>query len=107
MAEIPSEIASSAAQSGFQAREVAKERGSAGAAQSHAADRQVRAVDEAGNTVDTDDPDARIFPDGEGQGGQGRETEVEAKAQEPGGEGAETSGITQDNDGNVHLDLEA
>ena len=68
MAEIPSDIASSAAQAGFQAREVAKDRDARSAGQSNAVDRQVKAVGEAGTTVETTDGDTRISSDAEGTG---------------------------------------
>ena len=106
MAEIPSDIASSAAGAPFQARETVKEREVRRAGQAHAAHRQVRTVDEAGNTVETTDADARVFTDAEGQGGQGRQLDDEASPpQDP--LPPTPSGITTDNDGRVHLDLEA
>ena len=107
MAEIPSDIASSAAQAGYQSREVAKERGATRAGQTHAANRQVQALDEAGATVDTNDADARVLADTEGGGSQGRETEGE---QSPGAEDTDSSpsgGITRGDNGQLHLDLEA
>jgi len=106
VAEIPSDIAAAAAGAPFQARETVKEREVRRAGQAHAANRQVRTVDEAGNTVETTDADARVFTDAEGQGGQGRQLDEEAhgeKDQPP----PARSGITTDKDGGVHLDLEA
>ena len=77
MAEIPPDIPSSAAQAGFQAREVAKERDARRVASSDAANRQAQSVDEAGRTVETTDDDVAIFADAEGTGSQGRAFEEE------------------------------
>ena len=107
MAEIPSDIASSAAQSGYQSREVAKERGAARAGQAHTVNRQVRAADEAGSSVDTTDADARVFADTEGQGSLGRQTEAETNVEGEDTATTETDGIIRDDDGQLHLDLEA
>ena len=106
MAEMPSHIASSAAPASYQAKEVAKEREARRAGQTDATSRQVKAVDEQGGTVDTEDADTAIFPDAEGTGSQGRPFE------EPGAEerqAPETSdnGISKDEDGQLHLDIEA
>ena len=107
MADIPSDIASSAAQAGYQARDAGQARAARQAAQANAADRQVKAIDETDTTVDTDDADARVFADAEGSGGMGRPFEEEAAAEpEETAEGSD-EGISKDEDGQVHLDLEA
>ncbi len=107
MAEIPSDIASSAAQTSSQAREVAKVRDARRAGQANAADRHIKAVDEAGSTVDTEDADTQVFADAEGSGSQGRPfDEGQTPEQEPTGDNA-SDGITRDDDGQLHLDLEA
>lgn len=108
MTQIPSDVPASAAQAGFQANEVAKEREARRAGLSHAANRQVRTVDEAGTTVDTEDADVAVFSDAEGTGSQGREREKEetppdAEKDAAGGD----QGITKDVDGQLHVDLEA
>ncbi len=105
MSEIPPELPSSAAQSGVQAREIAKEREARRAGQADAATRQVKTVDEAGSTVETTDNDVAVFSDAEGSGSQGRAFE-EGAPPEAAGEDAGT-GITQDDDGQLHVDLEA
>lgn len=108
MADIPSDIASSAAQAGFQAREVSKEREARSAGRANATERVVKAVDEAGTTVDTDDADMAVFTDAEGTGGQGRPFEEEESGQEETNESsADDGGIHRDEDGHLHLDLEA
>lgn len=105
MSEIPSHIASSAAQAALQAGQVAKEREARQAGQADAASRQIKSVDEAGSTVDTNNEDVAVFKDAEGEGSQGSEpTETEAE-QEPAAEADE--GVTQGDDGRLHLDLEA
>ena len=108
MAEIPSDIASSAAQAGFQARQVAKERDARSAGSIDAADRQVKAVDEADSTVDTEDGDTAVFTNAEGQGGQGRSFEDVAD-DDLAEQGEETSpnGVSTDDNGQTHLDIQA
>lgn len=107
MAEIPSNLASSAAQSGVQSQEVARARDASRANTSAAVDRQVRSVEEAGTTVDTEDADNQVFTDAEGSGGQGRSFEEGTSAEGGQGEEASDSGITKDDEGQLHLDLEA
>ncbi len=107
MAEIPSNLASSAAQSGVQSREVARARDASRANTSAAVDRQVRSVEEAGTTVDTEDADSQVFSDAEGSGSQGRSFEEGTAAEGGQGEGASDNGITRDDEGHLHLDLEA
>ena len=107
MADIPSDIASSAAQAGYQAREVGQARGARHAASTNAVDRQVKAVDEADTTVDTDDPDARVFADAEGSGSMGRPFEEETTSDPETPSKESSKGITEDEDGQLHLDLEA
>ena len=105
MAEIPSDIASSAAQAGFQARQVGKEREAHRAGQAQSADRQTKSIDETGEIVETGDGAAQVFTDAEGMGSQGRSTEQETpeESQEP----KTDDGITSDPDGQLHVDLEA
>ena len=108
MTQIPSDVPASAAQAGFQAHEVSKEREARRAGQSHAANRQVKTIDEAGTTVDTEDADVAIFGDAEGTGSQGREPEEEEAHQEAEHDtGRSDQGITKDTDGQLHVDLEA
>lgn len=109
MAEIPSDIASSAAQAGIRARQAVGDRESHRAAQANTSERQVKAVDQAGSSVDTDDLDTQVFADAEGTGSEGRPFEDEAPEQDdddaPSRE--ETSGLTRDENGKLHVDLEA
>jgi len=107
VAEIPSDIATSAAQAPFQARETVKEREVRRAGQAHAANRQVRTVDEAGTTVETSDADAQIFTDAEGQGGQGRQLDDETNPPPKEPTSDLRKGVSADKDGQLHLDLEA
>lgn len=106
MTHIPSDLSVSAAQAGLQAREVSKDRDVKRAGESHAADRQLKTIDEAGSTVDTEDADVAVFTDAEGGGSQGRESAGEPPAEtgrEPGAE----KGITKDDEGRLHVDLDA
>jgi len=106
MSEIPSDIASSAAQAALQAREVARERAGSAAGQGNAAQRQVKAVDEAGSTVETEDADNQVFTDAEGSGSQGKPFEDDRPSD--GTEGKEPEeGVIRGEDGRLHVDLEA
>ncbi len=109
MAEIPPDLASSAAQAPVQAREALKEQAARRAGQAHAANRHIRAVDESGVIVETGDSDNQVFADAEGTGSQGRQPsddESPAAAADTDPPDADR-GITRDADGQLHLDLEA
>ena len=106
MAEIPSDIPASAAQAGYQAREVGRASAARSAAMANASDKRARAVDEAGNTVDTEDNDSQVFSDAEGSGGQGRPFEEENPTDASDAAESKT-GVTKDDDGRQHIDLEA
>jgi len=107
MAEIPSDIASSAAQSGIRAKEVADAREAGRAGTANAADRQAKAIEESGTTVDTDDADSRVFADAEGTGSQGRPLEEEEAAGAEEAEESVPNGITRDDSGDIHVDIRA
>jgi hypothetical protein len=106
LSEIPSDIAASAAQAPFQARESANEQSVRRAGQAHAAGRHARAVDESGVIVETGDPDTQVFTDAEGGGSQGRANEDQAQ-QESATPTPEAGGFTRDETGQLHVDLEA
>lgn len=106
MAEMPSNIPASAAQAGFQANEVSKEREARKTAKSQTASKQLKALNETSGVVDTTDTDTAIFSDAEGTGSQGRafdEEDQELTSQED----KPQNGISTDIDGQLHLDLEA
>ena len=108
MSGIPSDIAGSALQAGFQARDVGKVRDGERAGQAHTTNKTAKAVDEAGSTVETGDNDTAVFADAEGTGSKGRAYEeelLEETADEQDHEADE--GVTTDADGQLHLDLEA
>ena len=108
MAEIPSDIASSASQANIQARSVADNRNARSADTANAVNRQVKATEEADTTVDTADDDTKVFADAEGTGSQGRPFEEESAPPDQQDEAAATNeGISRDENGQVHLDLEA
>jgi len=106
MSQLPSEIAASAAQAGLQARQITNQREARRAGQGHAANRQVKTVDEAGSTVETTDPDNQVFTNSEGQGSQGRASEESEPSQTPTPAPPE-SGVQTDPDGTQHVDIEA
>ena len=106
MAEIPPDISSSAAQAGFQAREVARGRDARRSDQSDASIRQSRAAGETGETVETTDEDMAVFSDAEGGGGRGRP--FESAGESDGEEGKSvTTGLTRDENGRLRLDVKA
>lgn len=107
MAEIPSNIAASAAQAGYQARQVAKERDANRASQVNSTDRQTKAVDDAGATVETGDNDAQISTNAEGSGSEGRSDDETTLSDDDVGDIKPQGGFTTDDDGRVHLDIEA
>ncbi len=107
MAEIPSHIASSAAQAGYQARVIGRERDAGKAGQANIVERQVKSVEEASDTVDTSDSDTRVTSESEGSGSQGRAFEEEKVEDELSENQDSPSGVTEDDDGHLHLDLEA
>jgi hypothetical protein len=78
MSGIPSDIAGSALQAGYQAREAARTRDGQKTGEAAGANRQVRAVDESTSTVDTSDEGTQVFTDAEGTGGQGRQLDIQA-----------------------------
>ncbi len=106
MSQIPPDIASSAAQAGYQARDVGAARDAVRTGRADAAERQVKALDDASATVDTTDGDTAVFADSEGAGSQGREDQPPPRGDddatpEPQG------GVTRDESGRLHIDLEA
>ena len=108
MSGIPSDVAASSLQAGYQAQEAAKIGSKERSGQSGADGGRTRSVDEAGEAVETSDNDTQVYADAEGAGSQGRAVE-----EEPAGDAAEepttpeSDGISHDADGNLHLDLEA
>jgi len=109
MSGIPSDIAGSALQAGFQARQVGRVRDADRAGQAQAANKTARAVDEAGSTVETTDSDTQVFADAEGTGSKGRsfEEDVPEQREEESAPPDDASGIIRTSDGQLHLDLEA
>ncbi len=102
MAEIPSGIASSAAQASNTARDVAEgrdaRRGAAGGSD---------AAGKVGEVVETDDQDMATYADAEGSGSAGRPFGEEPAEEGDRDDAQGADGITQDEDGQMHLDLEA
>lgn len=107
MSEIPSQIASSVAPTSYQAREVTKEREARSAVQAEGDKNQVKAIDEASETVDTEESDVAVFSDAEGAGSEGRSDEEEAGKQDGDGEGAEEGDASDDDENRPRLDIRA
>ena len=108
MADAPTPIASSALPATFQAAEIAKQRDAVKVGESQAAARQVRTLDEADGSVETTDAGVQVFADAEGTGSQGRSSEEQLE-ESPSSQDApqDSQGLTQDQDGTWHLDMEA
>ena len=106
MAEIPSDIAASAAQAGHHARDIAEARDARSSPTQQGAGPRVNKIDEAGEVVETDDRDTEVYADAEGTGSQGRSFE-EGEPEQQEGEGQTERGIITDESGQTHLDLEA
>lgn len=106
MSEIPSDIASSAAGASYQAQKASGARAANRAGLTNAVDRQVKAINDQDVTVETTDGDAQVFADSEGGGSQGRSLE-DGVAPDDGSTETSTDGVTEDDDGQLHVDLEA
>ncbi len=107
MAEIPADITSSAAQAGYLSRDVANAREARRIAQANASNRQTKAIDDAVDVVETSDADSQVSTDSEGAGSQGRAYDGEPESEPETSAENTTEGITRDDDGQLHLDLEA
>ena len=108
MAEIPSGLGASAAQAGFTAKDIANARDAQSAGRSDASNRRTKAINQAGSAVDTEDGDTQVFSESEGSGSQGRALEGDQTPEQPDDEAPGTPpGVTRDDEGHLHLDLEA
>ncbi len=107
MSGIPSDIAGSAAQAGFQARDVAKVRDSERVGQAHSSNRTAKAVDEAGSTVETEDGDTAVFADAEGGGSKGRSHDEEHHGDDLAEQEDDLKDSSDSDDGQPHLDIQA
>jgi hypothetical protein len=107
VSQIPTDIGASAAQAGFQARDVGVARDAIRTGRAEAAERQVKSLDDASAIVDTADGDTAVFTDSEGAGSQGRENEPETPPEEAAEAPPPATGITRDETGHLHIDLEA
>jgi len=103
--DIPPDIPVSAAQAGFQAREVSRGRESQQAGDAQAARSQSTTRSEVSDIVETTDQDVSVFADAEGTGSQGR-SRPEAEEEETPAD-LERTGISTDESGRLHVDLEA
>jgi len=103
---IPSDIAASSLQAGYQAREAAKigqkERSGHGGPDGA----RTRRVDDAGEVVETSDNDTQVYADAEGAGSQGRSPEDEIDDTTPDNQ-HDNDAATNDADPGAHLDLQA
>ena len=69
--------------------------------------KQVARNEEMDSTVETTDSDTQVNTDGGGQGSQGRQFAEESEEHDQAEEGSGKGGFTVDDDGQMHLDLEA
>jgi hypothetical protein len=79
MSAIPPDIAGSAVQAGFAARQASASRDADKVGQANASARQAEALRDAANSVDTSDGDTAVFADAEGAGSQGRDYTDDSK----------------------------
>lgn len=108
MSDVPPNIVGSSLQAGFQQAEAARARDAQRAGQTYAARTNAKAIDDAGNTIETNDEDTQVYEDSQGTGGQGRETEEESQESHSAEEKTSVkNGITTDDDGELHVDLQA
>jgi hypothetical protein len=105
MSGIPSDIAGSSLQAGYQAREAARARDGAKTAQATGASRQAQAINESHTSVDTSDEGTQVYSDAEGTGGQGRTFEEE-QTEQP-NENPDTGGGDTGEDTDHRLDIQA
>lgn len=105
MSAIPPDIIGSSLQAGLVQREASRQTDTARTGDSQAAERQLRAVDEAASNVETTDTDERVHADAEGAGSQGRAFSEEGNQESGPGNGCpEDSGEAG---GPLHLDVQA
>jgi len=108
MSTIPPHLAGTILQTSqvqFQAAGIQKTEGDT---KNNAFREQVRAAEMKDGTVSANDEDTRINADGGGTGGQGRAFRGPKEEAAPEGEGApEDGGVTVDESGRIHLDVEA
>ena len=102
---IPPPFINSAIQATQGQRQATEAKSAEEARAAHAQAKQVAKNEEMDSTVETTDAETRVNTEGGGLGSQGR-------YHQPGGEGEEIgeeeqSGIIEDEDGQLHLDLEA
>ena len=107
MSGIPSDIAGSSLQAGFQARDVGRVRDNERVGQAHSTNKTAKAIDEADNTVETEDGDTAVYADAEGTGSKGRGFEEELLEEEDSPEEDGQQGCNEGDDGQPHLDIEA
>ncbi len=108
MSDIPPNIVGSSAQAGYHQAEVARARDAQRTDQYTAAKRGIKAIDDAGNTIESSDDDVAVFADAEGAGGQGRFQEEESdEAVSESEDHVTRNGLITDSDGQEHLDIQA
>ncbi len=102
----PPNIVASGAQAGYAQVEAAKARDKARNDQTRSAERNAKAIDDAGAVIETEDGDTAVFADAEGAGGQGRHTE-EGEHEPESEDTPKKTDVTTDTDGQQHLDIQA
>jgi hypothetical protein len=107
MSDIPPPIAISGAQAGFAQAEASRAKDAERSGQSAAQRNGVKSIDEAGSVIETSDEDTAVFTDSEGGGGQGRADEESLPEEDAETEGVAENGLTRDDDGEIHLDIQA
>lgn len=106
MSAIPPNVAGSVLQAPLAQQQAADVRRVADDSRENASQSQVRSVEQQDTTVSAGDEDVRVGPDAGGTGGQGRSFREEPGAAPEKPDDAD-EGITVDESGQMHLDLEA
>lgn len=107
MSVVPPDIVGSSAQAGYHQADVARIRDGERAGQANAATRRARAIDDAGNTIETGDSDIEVYADAAGAGGQGRATEEEAAENAASEASDRRDEFHRDDGGELHVDIQA
>jgi len=98
-------VAGTVLQTPVQQRQVARGRDAADNRQAHGARQMQRAVEQTDTSIETSDSDTRVNADSSGLAGQGRHLPTDDQpAPEP---PDDDDGITTDEQGHVHLDIQA
>ncbi len=107
MADMPPPIVGSSAQAGYVQGEASRVRDAERSGQSGAAEKSIKAIDQAGNAIETSDEDTAVFSDSEGGGTHGRDAGDGDQEEIYEDDGEALTGVVIDDEGAEHLDIQA